>query len=895
MSATSSSSRLIPLLAWCKLAVGWVAFFLAYDLGTSGGAPGWLPYPIFGISSAAFVLAGVVLLLGGRHDPRARHLGQFFVVTATSWMNLPLALALTIQPWAFPFAALQAARPDVFMPFYLLAFARDFPAPPFLFQARRRFNLGLRITFALCALLFLLNLLGYTLHGLPLRPWLREALQAVVPQTGKGLYYQVVFLLFGATFVVLIAKLIRARGREGRRGRLLLALLVVSFAPMLIDIVVGFIHPSYVEAIMSNPEEHRRSVLLKMLPALAFPITIPYVILVHRVLDVRSIARRAIQHALARASVGALTAVPLGLLAGYLVLNADRRVSELATSPHVPLLVGLAALGALGYRYRKPLLEGIDRRFFREQYDARRILTLLVERIRSVHEVGSLANLVSQEIDLALHLEGISMLVLQPKLGLLVDLKVPSRRLDASSGLAHAAQTAPDALDVELEDPRSPLRHLEENEKRWLAASGFRLIVPILARDGALLGLVGLGDKKSGLPFLREDRQLLHAIASSAAWVLELDLLHTHPWRRKGEGSSEPEEPDPQALEPARECGACGILHPPHTIFCSSCSKRLITSHVPYVLPGGRYRFEKRIGIGAMGIVYKAVDLTLHRPVAIKTLRYLSPEAAVRLRQEARTAAAVTDPHLAAVYGVETWQGTPMLALELLEGGTLGQRIRESPLSPLETIEIGIAMAGALGRLHQAEILHRDVKPSNIGYDGDKQPKLMDFGIARAVLDLDDLSELADPSTEDDDPLGLAYPAAWEEGEESLPITRRRFAGTLSYLSPEALDGDPPDSSFDLWALGVVLYECLLGRKVFGGGETKQIVARIRQGRAPDFIQVFPHADPRLADLFRGLLNKVATRRPASAYELRARLVELRAYLERQAWAREPLREAVET
>jgi hypothetical protein len=871
-----------------------VAFFLTYEIGTGGRAPGWFPYPLFGIACAAFALTGAVLLLGGRHDPRARHLGNFFLVTATSWMNTPLALAFEAMPWAFPFAAVQHFRPDAFMPFFLLAFARDFPAPPLLFQTRRRLNVALRVTWFTSAVLLLLNLLGYSLRALPLTPWLQRATVAITPQTGKGLYYQVIFLLTGVAIAVLVAKLVRARGREGRRGRLLLALLVVSLAPMLVDVALQLLYPGYVDALLKDPAALRRSVLWKMLPALAFPITIPYVILVHRVLDVRSIARRAIQHALARASVGALTAVPLGLLAGYVVLHGDKKVNELASSRHVPLLVGLATLGALGYRYRKPLLDGIDRRFFREQYDARRILTLLVERIRSVHEVGSLANLVSQEIDLALHLEGISMLVLQPKLGLLVDLKVPSRRLDASSGLAHAAQTAIDALDVDFEDPRSPLRHLEENEKRWLAASGFRLIVPILARDGALLGLVGLGDKKSGLPFLREDRQLLHAIASSAAWVLELDLLHTHPWRRTGEGSSEPEEPNPQALEPARECGACGILHPPHTIFCSSCSKRLITSHVPYVLPGGRYRFEKRIGIGAMGIVYKAVDLTLHRPVAIKTLRYLSPEAAVRLRQEARTAAAVTDPHLAAVYGVETWQGTPMLALELLEGGTLGQRIREAPLSPLETIEIGIAMAGALGRLHQADILHRDVKPSNIGYDGDKHPKLMDFGIARAVLDLDDLSDLADPSTEDDDPLGLAYPS-WDEGDESLPMTRRRFAGTLSYLSPEALDGDPPDSSFDLWALGVVLYECLLGRKVFGGGDTNQIVARIRQGRGPDFTQVFPLADPRLADLFRGLLHKVATRRPTSANELRSRLVELRAYLETQPWAREPLREAVET
>jgi serine/threonine protein kinase len=208
----------------------------------------------------------------------------------------------------------------------------------------------------------------------------------------------------------------------------------------------------------------------------------------------------------------------------------------------------------------------------------------------------------------------------------------------------------------------------------------------------------------------------------------------------------------------------------------------------------------------------------------------------------------------------------------LLEGGTLGDRIKKAPLSPVETVELGIAMAGALGRLHQAEILHRDVKPTNIGYDGDGNPKLMDFGIARAVLDLDDLSDLDDPSTEDDDPLGLAFPSPGEAGEPSLPITRRRFAGTLSYLSPEAVDGDPPDSSFDLWALGVVLYECLLGRKVLAAAS--KLTARIRQGRAPTSTSL--KADPRWAELS----GAACTSRPRAAqpaYHLRpaARLARL--------------------
>src|SRR4029453_13072945 len=101
---------------------------------------------------------------------------------------------------------------------------------------------------------------------------------------------------------------------------------------------------------------------------------------------------------------------------------------------------------------------------------------------------------------------------------MLIDPRHRARKLDASSPLARTISNASDPLEVDLENPHSPLVRLPEKERHWLVDSGFRLIVPILARDGSLLGLVGLGEKRSGLPFLNEDRDLLRTIASSAAW-----------------------------------------------------------------------------------------------------------------------------------------------------------------------------------------------------------------------------------------------------------------------------------------------------------------------------------------------------------------------------------------
>jgi serine/threonine-protein kinase len=349
----------------------------------------------------------------------------------------------------------------------------------------------------------------------------------------------------------------------------------------------------------------------------------------------------------------------------------------------------------------------------------------------------------------------------------------------------------------------------------------------------------------------------------------------------------EPDDPTPRELpapretELAKECPKCGALHPAYTVFCSTCSKRLEPSVVPYILPG-KFRFERRIGIGGMGVVYSGFDLALGRHAAIKTLRHVSQEDILRLRREARTTAAVSHPHLAPVYGLETWQGMPLLILELLEGGTLAQRIVRERLEPRETVELGIAMAGALAHLHAADILHRDVKPSNIGYTRDGVPKLMDFGIARVRVELaeeeeeDATEELDDPGGEEGDSSTSLWPAF---GMPDLP-PRLRFAGTLSYLSPEALHGEPADTSFDLWGLAIVLYECLLGRKVFAGN-SQQVMTRIRDGVVPDFSQVCPEHDATLGAFFREALHRSPARRPASAEAMRRRLEEVRAELGR--------------
>jgi hypothetical protein len=868
--------RLVLLLALIKVGVGLVALFATYGLPHTEAYSDAYPYVLHLIYAVPFTAAGLLLIVGGRRDPRALSLGGFFLMAATSFLNRPLrtyfASSLTHHLPGL-MHLVDSLELDAFMAFFLWSFARDFPHRLVSPEGQRRIRWAVLASLGAGWILFGLNLLNYlswVIRG-------AEPLHALVPMRGQGKYYSVLLPLTFAAVGFLLWRARRLQGQEQRRVRFFLQVLALSAGPPLAEILIGLFVEPYRLYKEGHPRLDGTIILIQTGFLLLMPLLTPYAVLVHQVLDVKLLARRAMQYALARYSTIVLAAAPLAALLVYFYEHRRQTIVEIFSGPRLPLLASATAVGFAALHYRKTLLEAIDRRFFREQYDARRILTQLLDRIRATSGTANLASLVAHEVDLALHLEGVALLVLDPRSGMLSDPRNRSRRLDASSPLALLVSDANDPLIVDLGDTHSPLARLPDQDRHWLVDSGFKLILPILARDGSVLGLLGLGEKLSGLPFLKEDGELLRAIASSAAWVIELEQTRSNTPPRPPDVEEDETTAEPVTLtDLAKECPGCHTLYPSYTVLCSLDSRRLERSHVPYVLPG-KFRFEKRIGTGGMGVVYRASDLVLGRAVAVKTLRRVSPEDAMRLRREARTAAAVSHPHLAPVYGMETWQGTPMLVLELLEEGTLAHRLMDrGRLTPPETLDLGIAMAEALGQLHAADILHRDIKPSNIGYSRDGTPKLMDFGIARLMFDLRREREEGERDRTAEDTSLLPSSSLWTHIDGITPRSKP-LVGTLSYLCPEALDGKPPDALFDLWSLAIVLYECLLGHKVFSSAEPRQTAARIRQGRVPDLHQLCPgDYDDTLADLFRVALHKSRSRRPASAHELKQRLEAVR-------------------
>jgi hypothetical protein len=863
-------------LAALKLVGGVVGFALGYGVGTPGDDTAF-PLVVRCLLLLAFALTGLFLLTSGKDDERALHLGTFFVLLATVYSDRPLLQAVSaVSPdWVWAVRILAILPPDAFLPYFAWRFCQEFPNSVSSFQVQRLLTAGRRLSLAV-------GVAGFAWQAARLVVGWSEPGKVIKPSTE---FYGPLLLVLIPAFLLLGRRTWGAKGEEGRRARLFVAGLVAGLGPMFLAVILEGVTPY--RRFLDVPGRRETLATFVIFPGILLALaTTAYSVAVAHVLQIRLIARRAMGYALARYSALGLAVVPVAAMAYYVFQNREQQIGSLFVGPQLLLLGSSAVVGVGALRYRRTLLDSIDRHFFREQYDARQTLTLLVERIRATHSVADLANLLCREVDLALHPESVALMSLETRSGMLVDPRLRGRRLDGSSQLATLIASASEPLTLDLEDSRSPLARLDEPEKHWLVDSGFRLVVPVLARDGALLGLIGLGEKKSGLPFFREDRRLLRAIASNAAWVLELELSRSlgssqRSWQDGTPGTPGdallpfPDSASAAGVELAKECPHCGKLHSAFTVFCSACSRRLEASHVPFVLPG-KFRFERRIGTGGMGVVYQGNDLALGRPVAVKTLRRVSPEDAMRLRREARTAAAVSHRHLAPVYGMETWRGTPMLVMELLEGGTLSQRVEKGRLGAAETIELGIAMAEALEHLHASDILHRDIKPSNIGYTRDGTPKLMDFGIARVMFDLRRDHEVSPPASLDDDSVLLPPTSVWNHTPSTLTASRQ-LVGTLSYLSPEALTGQNADTSFDLWSLAIVLYECLLGRKIFTGGDIQQLMVRIRSGRVPDFVQTCPEHEPLLGDFFRSALHRTVARRPASARDLRTRLLALRA------------------
>ena len=268
----------------------------------------------------------------------------------------------------------------------------------------------------------------------------------------------------------------------------------------------------------------------------------------------------------------------------------------------------------------------------------------------------------------------------------------------------------------------------------------------------------------------------------------------------------------------------------------------------------GRFEIRGVLGTGGMGRVYRAFDPVLAREVAIKTLSRGFRTDAAGLRQverEARILANVNHPNIGAIHGLEHLDGAPCLVLELVEGDTLAEQLERGPLPLDAAVAVARQVAAALEEAHRRGIVHRDLKPANIKVGPGGRVKVIDFGIARALSPLHD--DGAPPTATAD---------------------RGVLRGTVPYMSPEQIRGEPSDTRADVWAFGCVLFEMLTGQRAFHGTAAPEAMAAVL--RDPVRWEALPRrTPPPLRRLLRRCLTRDPTGRLQSIGDARVELADL--------------------
>jgi tRNA A-37 threonylcarbamoyl transferase component Bud32 len=521
-----------------------------------------------------------------------------------------------------------------------------------------------------------------------------------------------------------------------------------------------------------------RTLAVLSLVFLAVPASFAYAILRHRLFDLSLIVRQGVRYALARRLLDGLIPV-LGALLVLDLLLLHRHQSLLATLQTrwwLYALIGAALV--LARSRREHWLRDLDGRFFRERYDAQRLLRNIAQQISSARSFDAVVPSVAQQLDQALHPEFVDVLTHVPAKGVFASVAAAEHRdsepLPASLTVIGLLSVLGKPLALSLGDTAWVSRQLPAAERELLVHRGIELLVPITsqASGSSPAALVALGPRRSEEPYSEEDVDLLATIAHALGLLLD----------------RAPGDRDTNGLA---ECESCGRCFDSAVEECTEDHARLSRVRGARRL-NGRYRLDRRLGRGGMGAVYAASDEALERTVAVKLIRddlLASVDLTERFRREARAAAAFTHLHVVRVYdfGLDR-EGRAFLVMELLEGQTLRERLNVGGmLSPDEALHVLRGICPAVSAAHAQGLVHRDLKPENVFLQRQETgivPKVLDFGLAKA------------------------FGPQWA-AQQTHASSAGLLIGTLEYMAPEQVAGDTVSPAWDIWALGVIAYEML--------------------------------------------------------------------------------------
>ena len=551
---------------------------------------------------------------------------------------------------------------------------------------------------------------------------------------------------------------------ERRRLRVLVLGMFVGMAGLTPVSMGGFFNlPAWVgDALKSPPALAGASVMFLVLPA-----SFAYATLRHQIFDIKLILRQGLQYALARRLVVSLVPACAVVLGIDLLVHGNQPLAGIVLSRGW-IYAAVAGLAWAAHHQRRRWIEALDRRFFRERYDAQRLMLTVVEDIRRAAGLQSVAPQVVAQIASALHPEYVALLVREAGDPLYRTLaSAPAGGIPLSlpgeSKVAALVRLLGKPLDVGPGQSGWLRQQLPPEEAEFVRRARAGLLVPVAMPPAGPEVLLALGEKRSEEPYSIEDREVLAAVAANLGLLVD----------RPAPGS---------AADSFGECPRCGACEDTGAAVCRHDGTALARVQLPRVLVQ-RYRLDRRLGRGGMGTVYEALDTALDRSVAVKVIRedlLGSASAADRFRLEARAAAGFSHPNVVTIHDFGVAQETrAFLVMELLRGSSLRDELRaHARFTPARTIAILRDLASAVDAAHARHLVHRDLKPENVFLAGHarSQVKLLDFGLAKVL-------------------------AGNSDGETAAATGAGIIVGTVYYMGPEQLRGLAADVSCDLWAI----------------------------------------------------------------------------------------------